>query len=86
MRLSVWLLWAVIPLSALGLSLGCGQHKNKRSFCRPCRPSFLVFAAFAGHALLGENGERAATLLGAGFIALAHSQLPVVQKPDCNHH
>ena len=55
----VWLLWAVIPLSAFGLSLGCGQHKNKTVlFAGLAGLSFLVFAAFAGHALLGENGER----------------------------
>ncbi|MEC8578972.1 MAG: hypothetical protein VXY41_06150, partial [Pseudomonadota bacterium] len=49
--------------------------------------SFLVFAAFAGHALLGENGERAATLLGAGFIALAHVRnYRLCRNLNCNHH
>ena len=84
----VWLLWAVIPLSAFGLSLGCGRHKNKSVlFAGIAGLGFLVFAAFAGHALLGENGERAATLLGAAFIALAHIRnYRICRSQDCDHH
>jgi len=49
--------------------------------------AFLVLAAFAGHSLLGENGERAVTLLGAGFIALAHIRnYKLCRNLDCNHH
>ena len=47
---------------------------------------FLVFAALAGHALLGENGERVATLLGAAFIALAHIRnYKLCRSLDCRH-
>ena len=84
----VWLLWAVIPLSAFGLSLGCGRHKNKTVLIAGSAGlAFLAFAAFAGHALLGEDGERAATLLGAGFIALAHIRnFRLCRNADCDHH
>ncbi|GIR46417.1 MAG: hypothetical protein CM15mP55_3930 [Hyphomicrobiales bacterium] len=71
------------PLSAFGLSAGMREHKNKLFFCRPVPACLFGFAAFAGHALLGENGERAATLLGPVSLPGSHSQLPVVQKPDC---
>jgi hypothetical protein len=47
----------------------------------------LVFAALAGHALLGENGERVTTLLGATFIALAHIRnYKLCRSLDCDHH
>ena len=84
----VWLLCAVIPLSALGLSLGCGRHKNKAVLMAGSAGlAFLVFAAFAGQALLGENGERATTLLGAAFIALAHIRnFRLCRSADCDHH
>ena len=83
----VWLLWAVIPLSAFGLSLGCGQHKNKSILVAGSMGlGFLVFAALAGHALLGENGERAATLLGAAFISLAHiHNYKLCRSLNCHH-
>ena len=43
----VWLLWAVIPLSAFGLSLGCGQHKNNTVLMAGLSGlAFLVLAAF----------------------------------------
>ena len=84
----VWPLWAVIPLSAFGLSLGCGQHKNKTVLVAGSMGlGFLVFAALAGHALLGENGERVTTLLGATFIALAHIRnYKLCRSLDCDHH
>ena len=84
----VWLLWAVIPLSAFGLSLGCVQHKNKTVLIAGSMGlGFLVFAALAGHALLGENGERVTTLLGATFIALAHIRnYKLCRSLDCDHH
>ena len=83
----VWLLWAVIPLSAFGLSLGCGQHKNKTVLVAGgIGLGFLVLAALAGHALLGENGERVTTLLGAAFIALAHIRnYRLCRSLDCRH-
>ena len=83
-----WLLWAVIPLSAFGLSLGCGQHKNKTVLIAGSTGlGFLVFAALAGHVLLGEIGERAVTLLGATFIALAHVRnYRLCRSIDCTHN
>ena len=49
----------------------------------------VSFSIYEGeiHALLGENGERAATLLGAGFIALAHIRnFRLCRNSDCDHH
>ena len=64
------------------------RHKNKSVlFAGIAGLGFLVFADFAGHALLGENGERAATLLGAAFIALAHIRnYRICRSQDCDHH
>ena len=83
----VWLLWAVIPLSVFGLSLGCNRHKNKSVLIAGAAGiAFLIFAAIAGHDLLGENGERATTLLGATFIGLAHIRnFRLCRHVDCDH-
>lgn len=69
----VLLLWLVIPLSLMALSLGCRKHKNLLvAVMGLIGLTFLVIAATLGHDLLGETGERIATLLGAIAIAVGH--------------
>ena len=83
----VWLLWAVIPLSAFGLFLGCKRHKEY-SVLRTgmVGVAVLVLAAIFGHDVLDGNGERAATLLGATIIAWAHFRnYRSCRRADCSH-
>ena len=69
----VLLLWMVIPLSLFSLSLGCKRHKSPFVILfGACGLVILTFTALLGHDLLGETGERIATLAGAAAIASAH--------------
>ncbi len=68
-----WLLWLVIPLSAVALTLGCRRHKDLLvGLLGIMGLTILVAAAFLGHDLLGDAGERLATLAGASAIAAGH--------------
>jgi hypothetical protein len=69
----VVLLWLVIPLSIVALSMGCRKHKNWVVGLLGLVGLTLLFSAAAlGHDLLGETGERFATLAGALFIGAGH--------------
>ncbi len=83
----VWLLWAIIPLSAFSLSLGCRRHKNMSvGLFGVLGVGTMVLTAFLGHAVLGENGERCATLLGATTVAVAHVQnYRYCRRDECAH-
>lgn len=83
----VLLLWMVIPLSLVALFLGCRKHKSRLvAVMGLIGLTFLVIAASAGHDLLGEAGERAATLIGAIAIAAGHLRnYTLCRRVDCAH-
>jgi hypothetical protein len=67
------LLLVVVPFSAVGLGLGCRQHRNRRVIGLGLLGlATLCFTALVGHDLLGELGERVLTVGGACIIAAAH--------------
>ena len=69
----VLLLWFVIPLSLIALALGCRKHKDRWvAVLGFAGLTFLIVAASLGHDILGEDGERIATLIGAIAIASGH--------------
>ncbi len=69
----LWLLWLVIPVSIAALFLGCRVHKDWLvALLGLTGVTVLVIAALMGHDILGEIGERIATLVGAGAIAAGH--------------
>lgn len=69
----LWMLIAVIPTSLLALTLGCKQHKNMNVMAVGILGLItLALATLFGHDLLGETGEKAASLVGASLIALGH--------------
>jgi type IV secretory pathway VirB2 component (pilin) len=69
------LLIGVIPTSVIALSMGCRKHGSWRTLlCGFFGLAILVAAAFFGHDLVGETGEKVATVLGASVIALSHFQ------------
>ena len=46
----------------------------------------LIFTATLGHDVLGENGERIATLFGATLIAVGHLRnFMLCRQVECNH-
>ena len=68
-----FLLIGVLPASILALTLGCKKHKKwDNALLGGIGLSALVFAAFFGHDLVGELGEKLITVLGAGLICVSH--------------
>lgn len=64
----VWMLVAVIPISILGLTLGCKKHKRYRVISFGIAGIFfLVLALF-----MGESWEKILTLIGAAIISVGH--------------
>lgn len=67
------LLICVIPLSAVALFLGCQKHKGWTVLSwGAIGLSILIFSAIFGHELVGETGEKLATVVGSSFIILSH--------------
>ena len=65
----LWILAAVLPTSLLALSLGCKKHKRLRYMaCGVIGLAFMIFAILLGN----EIAEKALTLIGSAFIAVAH--------------
>lgn len=68
-----WMLIAVLPTSLFALTLGCRQHRNLSILAVGLIGLLiLTLTTVFGHDLLGENGERVASLIGASFIAFSH--------------
>lgn len=68
-----WMLLAVVPTSLLALTMGCRRHRNLGVAVMGLSGlAILGFAALLGHALLGESGEKIASLLGASLISVSH--------------
>ena len=83
----VLLLWLVIPFSLVALSMGCRKHKSWLvAFLGFVGLTILILAASLGHDLLGEAGERVATLLGAIVIATGHLRnYTLCRRVECDH-
>ena len=65
----VWILAAVLPTSLLALSLGCKKHKQFNYMVLGIMGLCLMLSAiFVGN----EAAEKALTLTGSVFIAIAH--------------
>ena len=68
-----WLAFVVLPLSLVALFMGCRQHKHIGTVMLGLTGlAVLVLTALFGHGLFGEIGEKIATVVGAGIIAVAH--------------
>ncbi|MBE3674612.1 MerC domain-containing protein [Pseudoalteromonas distincta] len=65
----LWIFAAVLPTSLLALSLGCKKHKLMRYIaCGVIGLAFMICSVLLGH----EIAEKALTLIGSAFIAVAH--------------
>jgi 4-amino-4-deoxy-L-arabinose transferase-like glycosyltransferase len=68
-----WLLYAVVPISALAMLMGYFHHRSQRVFLIGALGLIiLILAAFLGHEVLGEYSEVAFTVLGSSIIAYSH--------------
>lgn len=83
----VWLLWLVIPLSLVALTMGCRAHKDKLvAGLGLAGIVTLILTAILGHSVMGEIGERIATLIGASAIAAGHLRnYALCRRSDCTH-
>ena len=69
------MLLGIVPLSVVALLTGCRRHKSPYVAALGLGGlGILLIAAFAGHHLMGEAGEKIATLVGAATISLGHIQ------------
>ena len=69
----VWMVIAVVPVSAYALTMGCKNHKRYQILLiGSIGLLILSVVAFFGHDLLGEELEKAFTVIGAIIIAIAH--------------
>ena len=67
------LICLVLPASILALTLGCRRHGKKvMLFWGGAGLFIMILTAILGHDLMGELLEKAATVIGATFVAVAH--------------
>ena len=71
----LWMVAVVIPVSAYALVLGCRKHRRMSVLALGIVGLVVLGgSALFGHDLVGEQGERTLTLIGALLIALSHFQ------------
>ena len=69
----LWMVVAVLPTSICALTLGCKQHRRYRLLLLGSIGLVLLIIALGlGEENIGESGEKALTVLGAGFVAVGH--------------
>ncbi len=69
----LWMLIAVMPISAFALMMGCRKHKRYHLLLIGGLGLFtLGMAAFWAHDSLGETWEKTLTVAGALIIVLGH--------------
>lgn len=69
----IWMIVAVVPISAYALTMGCKNHKNIIVMLLGVMGLLiLVLTAVLGHDFLTENLEKLFTVLGALLITIAH--------------
>lgn len=86
-----WMIAAVLPSSLIALSMGCKKHGNYTFLGLGFFGVLLLsLAAFWGHDLVGETGEKGLTLFSSLLIATAHfnnhrlCQDKKCDAPDCS--
>ncbi len=68
-----WLAFAVLPLSVVALTMGCRQHRRASVVLTGLAGLLIILlTVMFGHDVLGETGEKIATVIGASTIAIAH--------------
>ncbi len=69
----VWMIIAILPISAYALTMGCKNHKHYPVLMLGGIGLLtLCLVALFGHDLLGESLEKAFTVIGAAIIAASH--------------
>jgi hypothetical protein len=86
-RFHAMLLWLIVPTSCAALLLGCHRHKDRTVMMLGILGiGALVLISRFGHDLLGEAGERFATVLAAGALCAGHLRnYRLCRERDCRH-
>ncbi len=81
------MLLVILPISGLSFLFGCRRHRKIFvSLFALTGFTFLVFAAFWGHDLLGESGEKMLTVIGGLLMAGARVQNYWLCRSNQCHH
>ena len=69
----LWIVLAVMPISAFALTMGCKKHQYYRLLIiGGIGLSILDMTLLLGHQILGEAGEKIGTVIGSSIVALGH--------------
>ncbi|MBC6428196.1 MAG: MerC domain-containing protein [Cellvibrionales bacterium] len=81
------LVWLVLPCSLLAGFFGCGRHKDRWVLAGiGAGLGLLVGTALVGHDMLGELGEKTATVMASCMLVAAHwRNYCLCRKHSCDH-
>ncbi len=81
------LIFLVVPSSIIAILLGCKSHNSQQVLTLACIGIVaLIATALLGHDVLGETGEKSATLIAASILAFAHwKNYSLCRHNSCNH-
>ena len=79
------MLWLVVPSAIVAFSLGCWRHRDQRVLIMGIVGAVgLVLAGTVLHDVVGEAGEKVATLASAALLISAHVRnFKLCQTPVC---
>lgn len=77
----------ILPMSVIAGFSGCKQHKDPRVVIGISTGlALLVLTALFGHDLVGETGEKVATILASLILAFAHLRnYRLCRARSCQH-
>lgn len=80
-------LWLVVPSALVAFTLGCRRHRDRRVLVLGTLGVVgLVLAGTVLHELLGETGEKGATLVAAALLITAHLRnFRLCRSAVCDH-
>ena len=81
------MLWMILPAAIVAFGIGCWRHKDRWVLALGILGlTGMVLAAAVLHDLVGEDGERIATVLSAAILVAAHLRnFRLCRSSGCAH-
>lgn len=81
------LVFLIVPMSIIAGLMGCAKHKDKLVLAGIASGlTLLLVAAFFGHDLMGEVGERVATVIASFILVFSHwRNYRLCRAKKCDH-
>jgi hypothetical protein len=81
------MLWLILPAAIVAFGIGCWRHRDRRVLTLGMIGlTGMVLAVAVLHDLVGETGERIATLLAAAALITAHVRnYRLCRSSGCTH-